>query len=194
MLSACAFTVFLFDPSYPALHLFPSAVFRRTLMGVAMGVTVILIIRSPMGKRFGAHFNPAITLTYFRLRKIARWDALFYVVFPFMGGAGVAVAAIWFGNELAKPTVEYAITVPGPYGTVPAFFAELFMATLLMAVVLRMTNRPSLATYTIRTARAAWATIRASAFSIPTAKLMIWTTSRSSTLLASYPRAPSIRR
>jgi hypothetical protein len=67
MLSACAFTVFLFDPSYPALHLFPSAVFRRTLMGVAMGVTVILIIRSPMGKRFGAHFNPAITFDCARL-------------------------------------------------------------------------------------------------------------------------------
>jgi len=60
MLSACAFTVFLFDPSYPALHLFPSAVVRRTLMGIAMGMTAILIIHSPMGKRSGAHFNPAL--------------------------------------------------------------------------------------------------------------------------------------
>ncbi len=102
-----------------------------------------------MGKRSGAHFNPAITLAYFRLRKIARWDAVFYVVFQFVGGVlGVAVAAVCFGSTLAKPTVEYAVTVPGKYGTAAAFSAELFMAALLMGVVLWMTNRPSLATYT----------------------------------------------
>ncbi len=102
-----------------------------------------------MGKRSGAHFNPAITLSYFRLGKIARWDALFYVVFQFVGGVlGVAVAAIFFGSTLANPAVEYAVTVPGQYGTTAAFFAELFMSALLMGVVLWMTNRPHLALYT----------------------------------------------
>jgi aquaporin Z len=149
MLSACAFTVFLFDPSYPAFRLFPSAFVRRIFMGVAMGLTAILIIRSPMGKRSGAHFNPAITLTYFRLRKIAVWDAVFYVIFQFIGGVlGVAVAALCFGKTLADPSVDYAVTVPGVYGTAAAFSAELFMAALLMAVVLWMTNRPLLAPYT----------------------------------------------
>ena len=149
MISACAFTVFLFDPAYRALHLFPSAVFRRMLMGVAMGVTAILIIRSPMGKRSGAHFNPAITLTYFRLQKIATRDAMFYVVFQFLGGVlGVAVAAVFFGSTLADPAVEYAVTIPGWGGVAAAFLAELFMAALLMGVVLWMSNRPSLAKYT----------------------------------------------
>ncbi|GAC1435661.1 MAG: aquaporin [Terriglobales bacterium] len=149
MLSACASTVFLFDPAYPALHLLPSAVLRRALMGVAMGATAVLIIHSPMGKRSGAHFNPAITLTYLRLGKIAAWDASFYVLFQFIGGVfGVAVAAIFFGSSLAKPTVDYAVTVPGRYGTGAAFFAEIFMAALLMGVVLWMTNRVSLANYT----------------------------------------------
>jgi aquaporin Z len=149
MLSACAFTVFLFGPSYPALRAFPSAPFRRMLMGIAMGVTALGIIRSPMGKRSGAHFNPAITLTYFRLGKIAGWDAAFYVVFQFIGGVmGVAVAALFFGKTLADPSVEYAVTVPGEYGVAGAFLAELFMAALLMAVVLWMTNRPRVASYT----------------------------------------------
>ena len=77
------------------------------------------------------------------------WDAMFYVLFQFMGGMlGVGVAAICFCSTLAKPTVEYAVTVPGIYGTAAAFFAELFMAALLMAVVLWMTNRPALANYT----------------------------------------------
>jgi aquaporin Z len=148
MLSACAFTVFLFDPSWPAFHLFPSANIRRALMGIAMGITAVLIIHSPMGKRSGAHFNPAITLTYFRLGKIGLWDAVFYVFFQFIGGVfGVAVAATIFGSSLAKPAVDYAITVPGRYGTAAAFFAELFMATVLMAVVLFLSNRASLAIY-----------------------------------------------
>jgi len=149
MLSACAFTVFLFDPTYPALHLLPSAVVRRTLMGIAMGITAVLIIHSPTGKRSGAHFNPAITLSYFRLGKIAKWDAIFYVVFQFLGGVlGVAIATLFFGGTLADPAVEYAITVPGPYGTAAAFFAELFMSALLMGVVLWLTNLPHLAIYT----------------------------------------------
>ncbi len=118
-------------------------------MGIAMGVTAILIIHSPMGKRSGAHFNPAITLAYFRLGKIARSDAMFYVLFQFIGGVmGVAAAALVFGNTLADPTVEYAVTVPGKWGTMAAFSAELFMSALLMGAVLWMTNRSSLATYT----------------------------------------------
>jgi aquaporin Z len=149
MISACFATVYLFDPSYPALHLIPSAAIRRLLMGVAMGATAVLIIHSPMGKRSGAHFNPAITLSYFRLGKIAAWDAMFYVVFQFIGGVfGVAVSAIVLGNSLAAPTADYAVTVPGHYGTAAAFFAEFFMSTLLMGSVLWFSNRPSLANNT----------------------------------------------
>jgi len=149
MISACAFTVLLFDPAFPALHTFPSAIFRRVLMGIAMGVTAVLIIHSPMGKRSGAHFNPAITLTYFRLRKIETWDAIFYVVFQFAGGvAGVGIAAILLRANIAAPSVNYAVTVPGVGGTAGAFGAELFMAALLMGVVLWTSNRPAIARYT----------------------------------------------
>jgi aquaporin Z len=149
MISACFATVYLFDPSFPAPHLIPSAATRRLLMGIAMGATAVLIIHSPMGKRSGAHFNPAISLSYLRLGKIARWDAIFYVVFQFIGGvSGVAVSALVLGSSLAAPTTDYAVTIPGRYGTAAAFFAELFMSTLLMGVVLWFSNRPSLANYT----------------------------------------------
>jgi len=149
MLSACVFTVILFHPNYPALKLIPSPILRRLLMGIAMGLTAIAIIHSPMGKRSGAHFNPSITLTYFRLGKIRSRDALFYIAFQFLGGIfGVAVSALLLGRQLADPFVDYAITVPGIYGTTAAFFAELFMAALLMGVVLWTSNRPRIAPYT----------------------------------------------
>ena len=149
MLSACVFTVILFHPNYPALKLIPSPILRRLLMGIAMGLTAIAIIHSTMGKRSGAHFNPSITLTYFRLGKIQSQDALFYIAFQFLGGIfGVAVSALLLGRQLADPFVGYAITVPGIYGTTAAFFAELFMAALLMGVVLWTSNRPRIAPYT----------------------------------------------
>jgi aquaporin Z len=149
MISACVFTVMLFLPGSAASSLFPNAVFRRFLMGAAMGLTAVLIIHSPMGKRSGAHFNPAITLTYFRLGKIARHDAFFYVVFQFIGGVfGVALSALILGRALADPTVMYAVTVPGKYGTAAAFAAETFMSALLMGVVLWTSNRPWLAART----------------------------------------------
>ena len=119
-----------------------------------MGATAILIIRSPMGKRSGAHFNPAITLTYFRLGKIDKWDAGFYVVSQFIGGiCGVGLSALCLRSSLAVPTVDYAVTVPVVTiprwrGTAAAFCAEYFMAALLMLVVLWFSNRPPLAQYT----------------------------------------------
>jgi aquaporin Z len=149
MISACVFTVLLFDPSQPAVTAIPDAAMRRVLMGIAMGVTAILIIHSPMGRRSGAHFNPAITLTYLRLGKIGGWDASFYVVFQFAGGvAGVGFSALMLGRSLAVPDVDYAVTVPGKYGAGGAFLAELFMAALLMGVVLAVSNRPRVARYT----------------------------------------------
>jgi aquaporin Z len=149
MISACVFDVLLFDPAWHAMSLFPSAAFRRLLMGITMGGTAVLIIHSPMGKRSGAHFNPAITLTYFRLGKIGWEDAVYYVVFQFVGGVfGVGVAALFLGRSLAVPEVEYVVTVPGRWGATGAFLAELFMAMLLMGTVLLVSNRPSIARYT----------------------------------------------
>ena len=149
MISACVCTTLLFHSGYPALGAIPDAAVRRCVMGVAMGLTAIFIIRCPMGQRSGAHFNPAITLAYLRLGKIAKRDALFYVLFQFMGGVGgVAISALLLGKRLADPSVEYAVTVPGRYGTGAAFAAELFMSALLMGVVLWVSNRPSVARYT----------------------------------------------
>ena len=71
MISACACTVFLFDPSYSAIHRCRAQSSAERSWAWRWALTAVLIIHSPMGKRSGAHFNPAITLTYLRLRKIA---------------------------------------------------------------------------------------------------------------------------
>ena len=75
MVSACLFTVLLFHPSSLAVTAIPNEFVRRTLTGLAMGATAIALIYSPLGARSGAHFNPSVTLTFFRMGRIAGWDA-----------------------------------------------------------------------------------------------------------------------
>ena len=149
MISACAFTVLLFHPSSPVASIVPNGIVRRMLMGTAMGSTAIALIFSPLGKRSGAHFNPAVTLTYFRLGKVKGWDTAFYIVAQFVGGiAGVSIAMFLLGRAVASPSVNYAATVPGPNGALAAFVAELVISFVLMSVVLRVSNTKNLARWT----------------------------------------------
>ncbi len=143
MISACAFGVLLWHPTSPAREAIADPFLRRVLMGLAMGATAIAIIYSPFGKRSGAHFNPGVTLTFFRLGKMGSWDAAFYVAAQFIGAvAGTALAAVALGSLLADPAVNYVVTRPGVQGPWVAFFAELGIAFLLMTVILNVSNRP----------------------------------------------------
>src|SRR5205823_10722686 len=129
MVSAGVFTILLYHPVSPALQVLPEEFQRRVLMGLAMGLTAIGIIYSPWGKQSGAHLNPAVTLTFFRLGKVAPWDAVFYAIAQFAGGmAGVALVAVAAGKLLAHPSVNYVATLPGSGQTGVAFLSEVVMA------------------------------------------------------------------
>src|ERR1043166_6024851 len=146
MLSASVFTILLYHPASPALQVLPQEFPRRVLMGLAMGLTAIGIIYSSWGKQSGAHLNPAVTLTFFRLGKVAPWDAVFYVMAQFAGGvAGVALVAAAAGKLLAHPSVNYVATLPGSDGTGAAFLGELIIALTLMSIVLVVSNTQKLA-------------------------------------------------
>src|SRR5215813_7809028 len=80
MVSACVFGVLLEHPMSAVNQAIGSPVLRRVLMGMAMGLTAIAIIYSPFGQRSGAHMNPSVTLSFFFLGKVKRWDAFFYIV------------------------------------------------------------------------------------------------------------------
>ena len=71
MISAGVFVSLLEHPASPVRQAIADPVLRRVLIGLAMGLTAISIVYSPLGQRSGAHFNPAVTLTFFRLGKVA---------------------------------------------------------------------------------------------------------------------------
>src|ERR1700757_3863033 len=126
MVSACSFTVLLQHPGSTLRQMLPSAFVRRLLTGIAMGLTAVALIYSPWGKQSGAHLNPSVTLTFFRLGKVEPWDAAFYVMAQFLGGSlGVALSALLWGEAIAHENVRYAATIPGGNGTGVAFIAEL---------------------------------------------------------------------
>ena len=108
MVSACAFGTLLGHPASPAVAALPDPLARRVLMGLAMGLTAVGLIASPWGQRSGAHFNPATTLTFWRLGKVAPTDAVCYAAAQTAGGlAGVLLAAAALGSLLADPEVRY---------------------------------------------------------------------------------------
>lgn len=149
MISAAVMTSLLEYPYSPLNELLPDPVVRRVLVGIAMGLTAIGIIYSPWGKRSGAHLNPAVTVTFFRLGKIQGLDALFYVVAQFVGGLiGLLVAALTIGMAIEHPTVNYVVTVPGLDGTWIAFVAEGCISFGLMLVVLIVSNQTTLNAWT----------------------------------------------
>jgi aquaporin Z len=149
MISACTFVVLLEYPASPVRAAIHSADLRRFLIGLAMGTTAVLLIYSPWGMQSGAHFNPATTLTFYRLGKVRTGDALAYIAAQFAGAAlGVGAARAMLGPRLADPAAHFAATVPGPAGVPAAFLAEVAISFLLMSVILRVSNHPRFARYT----------------------------------------------
>src|SRR6201997_5801868 len=149
MVSACSFTVLLQHPGSIVRQMIPSAFLRRALTGVAMGLTAIALIYSPWGKQSGAHFNPSVTLTFFRLGKIEPWDAGFYIAAHFIGGTlGVLFSGFIWGHAIAEQNVRYAATLPGVRGTGVAFVAEMVISFVMMSMTLSVSNSAQIARFT----------------------------------------------
>jgi aquaporin Z len=143
MIVACGLTVLLEHPDSPLRRAISGGGWRRVLMGLGMGATAVALIYSPWGRRSGAHKNPATTLTFTRLGKVAPRDAAHYVAAQFAGGiAGVLVASLALGELLADRATNYAATLPGPAGIAAAFGAEALITFVLMTVVLTVSNHP----------------------------------------------------
>lgn len=149
MVSACIFTVLCESPHSVVRQALGSALLRRFLNGICMGLTAIAIICSPWGKQSGAHINPSTTLTFLRLGKIKAWDALFYVCSQFAGATvAVIVLAKLLGGALSDPAVSYVVTVPGTHGRLVAAVAEFLISAGMMLAVLNFSNHQHLSRYT----------------------------------------------
>ncbi len=137
MISACFFGAMLFSPNSSWVHAMPNEMLRNVLMGIAMGFTALFIFYSPWTAPSGSHINPAVTLTFLRLDKMCRYDAMFFIIFQFIGGTlAVYMMQYLMGNILTDAPVNSVVTVPGKYGTVWALLTEFSIALITMSIVL----------------------------------------------------------
>ena len=149
MFLICTFATLLLHPTSPLHHLITSGLFRRALTGFLVASVVVAIMMTPWGKQSGGHFNPAITLTFYRLGKLAFWDAFFHVAAQFAGAAGGAGIAVFVLRDAPKnPSVCYAVTTPGIFGNAGAFAGEVTISFVLMTGILFGSNREAVARYT----------------------------------------------
>lgn len=154
LLACFMISVSIFVPllEYPAWHgpeLFPSELLRRFLIGIAMGLTAVLLIYSPPGAYSGALMNPAFTLAFLRIGKIKLVDAIGYIVAQFL----LATFAVYLMGQLIGPAfrdtpIHYAPTIPGKWGVSTAFLVEAFLSFALMFIVLKVSNTESTKRFT----------------------------------------------
>jgi aquaporin Z len=151
MISAALFVILIEHPDLPIRSAIPSDFVRRILIGIAMGLTAIGIIYSKWGKRSGAHINPAVTLAQYQLDRINGQDAIWYIIFQFLGSViGIAIVQYSVPNYIAAPSVNYAVTTPmaTENGILVAFICEMVLAFTMLTMVLTVSNHKTLANYT----------------------------------------------
>ncbi len=137
MFSAGLFDVLIDHPDFPVRHLISSAIMRRFLIGLSMGLTALGIIFSPFGKKSKAHINPAVTLTFWRLNRIKGFDAVFCIISQFIGGSmGLFLISLILPQSIKHPVINYIVTIPSKLGEMVAFFAEFLISFILMSTIL----------------------------------------------------------
>ncbi len=132
-------TILLEHPDLPIMKssLGKYAVLRRVPLGIIMGgyITGVILL---FGKKSGAHINPSVTWTFFRLGKINFTNAMFFTIAQFAGAISAALllkytVGSWFGH----PLINYGNTAPKPpHNAMSAFTAEFIISFILMLIVL----------------------------------------------------------
>jgi aquaporin Z len=149
MVSASFFATVLEYPNSVLHQALQNDFLRLVIMGAAMGITATAIIYSPMGKLSGAQMNPAVTFTFYGLKKMKINDAIFYALFQCVGGTlAVLLMRVVLGDAFADAHVNYVVTAPGKYGPMAAFIVEIIIAFGMMMMILITSNNSMTAKYT----------------------------------------------
>jgi aquaporin Z len=143
VIGAGLLTILLEHPDLPVMKsaLGKYVILRRIPLGIIMGVYITCVILL-FGKQSGAHINPAVTWTFFRLGKINFSNALFYTIAQFAGAsAGALLLKSAIGNLFGHPLINYGNTAPKPpYTAMTAFAAEFIISFIMMLSVLRVAS------------------------------------------------------
>jgi aquaporin Z len=149
MFSAGLFDAIIDHPDLYIRHHIQSALIRRFLIGLSMGITALYIFNSPFGKKSGAYINPAVTIVQWLLGNIDKKDAFFYSLFQFIGGSiGMYAVYLSLPALISHPAINYIVTIPGKAGVGVAFILEFLISLFLIIVVLFSSKSKRFSKYT----------------------------------------------
>lgn len=100
-------------PQAPGRQAIGSGDLRLILIGVAFGLLAAAVALSPIGRRSGAHLNPAVTFGFWLRKHTPARDAVGYAVAQTLGAltAAAVFTAVW---GAWADQVKQARTVPAP--------------------------------------------------------------------------------
>ena len=137
-----------FAPASPVQSVIHSHSLRLLITGLLFGGTGSLVAVSPLGRRSGAHLNPAVSLAFWRRGHMHPHDLAGYITAQIAGAlAGTALVRWWWGDKARA--VHLGVTQPGQ-GISPAAAAgvESLMTLVLVAAVLVMVSSATTARWT----------------------------------------------
>jgi aquaporin Z len=135
LLGGLSAVVLDFATGSPVARAVPSHSLRLLITGTLFGSCGALVTVSPIGRRSGAHLNPAVTLAFWCDRHIRLRDLVGYVASQTVGAVAGALA-VWSLWGLRARSVSDGLTRPGrgigPFG---ATGLEALMTSLLILTI-----------------------------------------------------------
>lgn len=141
--------VFLdFGRSSPVAAHLPSTSARLLLTGLLFAGTGSLVALSPLGRRSGAHLNPAVTLAFWTQRKVHPHDLAGYTVAQ-LAGAVAAVGCLRVAWGRTARELQMGATQPGRgFTALDAAGLEMLMTASLILMIFFFTSHAPTARWT----------------------------------------------
>jgi aquaporin Z len=134
------------DQTSPTRILSPDL--RFATIGLTFGILAALVAISPLGRRSGAHLNPAVTLGFWLRGHVHRHDLVAYAASQALGAlvATGAFVLLW-GRGAAE--VNDAVTMPAPsVGALGAVAIESALTAILLGVLFAFLSSARFARWT----------------------------------------------
>ena len=121
--------------SSPVARTCPSTSARLLLTGVLFAGTGSLVALSPLGRRSGAHLNPAVTLAFWTQRKVHPHDLAGYVIAQIAGAVtAVACLRVVWGTRRAPCTWARRSPATASARSTPPGSRRLMTASLILMI------------------------------------------------------------
>lgn len=143
-------TRWVFGPRSPLAAAVPGRAARLAIVAGITGLLLVLLLVSPIGRSSGGHFNPAVSVVFWLMKALPGRDLIAYVVAQLAGSViGVLLGRVVLGSVVTDRGVDYGTIHPPPgWSTLAIFGAEAVLLVGLMAIVMAVLSRPTLARWT----------------------------------------------